>query len=328
MNWDDDSVRAGALRLLLTRRLTSTKAAASWLLQLEQLGLIGPTRRSGEYQLHAEKVDVLRCYLLQRWPQLPEVEAAFSANPQSISTAALRAQRRSSLILPAGISRLNRKTWAAWAGAHSKSGQRAPPEGVLLTTDEVLRLRPNAGLEMVGAGSRMELDACLALLGEVSIPERALTGEWQLAGVMPRLILTVENLGAFVDFPLVPSVLMLQAPGWNAGLATKFIARLPDNIPWLHFADLDPNGLRIGLSLRCAADGRRPAPWIPRAAGTLLSTHALPLPQPWPVQDLPASLLSGPILHELVTSQRWIEHESLVLLPEFARELYELASLA
>ncbi|MRX06508.1 hypothetical protein GJ697_01505 [Pseudoduganella sp. FT25W] len=328
MNWFNDPLRAAALRLLLTRRLKISKASAPWLLQLEQLGLIGPTRHVGEYQLYAEKVDALRAYLLERWPQLPEAEEAFLARPEAVTVAALRGLRRSPLVLPARVSLLNRKTWSAWAGAHSKSGLRAPPEGVLLTTDEVLRLRTNPGLEMVDEkGTRLALDGYMALLGEVPIPERALAGGWQLAGIMPRLILTVENIGAFVDFPMLPSVLILHAPGWNTLLATQFIGRLPDHIPWLHFADLDPNGLRIGLSLRCAANGKQAMPWIPRAASVLIETHALPLPQPWPMLDLPTQLLSEPVLHELIRTQRWMEHEPLVLLSDFAQELSERANI-
>jgi hypothetical protein len=322
MNWNSDALRAAALRLLLTRRLRGSKGTWPWLVQLEQLRLVGPTRRTGEYQLYTEKVEALRDYLLARWPQLPQAEAMFRACPETISATALRGQRRSSLVLPSSVSRLNRKTWSAWAGGHSKSGQRTPPPGLVLTTDEVLRLRPNAGLEIVAAaGRRVVLDDCVALLGELPIPERALVGDWQLAGVMPRLIMTVENIGAFADAPILPRVMILHAPGWNTGLATEFIGRLPAHIPWLHFADLDPNGMRIGMSIRCAANGREATPWIPQAAAVLMATHALPLSQPWPTQDWPPALLDDPVLRQLIATQQWMEHEPLVLVSEFLQEL-------
>jgi hypothetical protein len=326
MNWDNDELRATALRLLLTHTVRRTKSSLELLNGLEELGFIGPTCRLQEYKLHTGKEQAFRAYLLMRWPQLPAVEAAFACQPQAVSAVALREQRRALCTLPPHLTQLNRKTWSAWAGAHSKSGRRAPPEGVRLTTDGTLRLRPNAGLGLVtGEGKELALGDWGHALGEVSIPERALANVWHPVGTMPRMILTVENIGAFVDFPAPPWLLIAHAPGWNSSLATRFIAGLPPDLCWMHFADLDPNGIRIALSMRCPGTDRQPTLWIPRAARILLSSHALPLRQAWPVETLPAELRADPLLSELIATQRWLEHEPLVLLPELVDELRALA---
>lgn len=326
MNWDDDRLCAAALRLLLTGTLRTTKAAAGLLLELEQLGLIGPTRREGQFRLQAGAGNALRRYLQPRWPALTAAEATFAARPHLISAMALRAERRRLLALPPGITHLNRKTWSAWAGAHSKSRQRSPVQGVRLTTDRTLRMRPNLGLQLVTEEGRMlSLDDYHTVLGEISIPERAIDGAWYVAGTMPALVMTVENIGAFIDLPAPPWLLLLHAPGWDTALATGFIGRLPSDVHWMHFGDLDPEGLRVGLSMQCVSSGRRPAVWVPRAAATLLTTHALPLRAAWPVQNLPTALMADPILRDLVDTRRWLEHESMVLLAAFAEELNQLA---
>jgi hypothetical protein len=325
MNWENEALRAAALRLLLTHRVLRAKSSTVLLIELEELGFVGPTLRTQEYKLHIGKEDAFRDYLLMRWPQFPLAEAAFRCRPHAVSAIALREHRRALRALPPHVTQLNRKTWSAWAGAHSKSGRRTPPAGITLTADGTLRLRPSAGLGFVtGGGARLPLDEWGRALGEVSIPERALAGAWRLAGAMPRMVLTVENIGAFVDFQAPPWLLIAHAPGWDTRLATRFLGGLPPDLLWLHFADIDPNGLRIGLSLRRPGSDRRPRPWIPRAAQILLSTHALPLKQAWPVETLPAELRADPLLSELIATQRWLEHEPLVLLPELVEELQVL----
>ncbi|MCC2959473.1 hypothetical protein LK540_03410 [Massilia sp. IC2-278] len=325
MNWDSDELRAAALRLLLLGTIRSTRVAEPLLVEAEELGLVVPARRLNEFRLPPHCKEKFRRYLKVRWPELDDSESAFCSCPDTISATALRTMRRMSLDLPVGIERLNRKTWSAWAGAHSKSGYRTPPEGVLLTTDEALRLRANAGLEFSGeGGERFAANACQALFGETIVPERGLARSWRLCGELPKLILTVENIGAYVDFSMPSWLLLIHAPGRNTLLATRFIDRLPSNIPWLHFGDVDPAGLDIGLSIHGQEPGRRPTPWIPRAASVLLATHSLPLDLPWPTRRFPPDLLNNPMLKWLIDHQRWLEHEAAVLLPGFRDELDQL----
>lgn len=327
MNWNSDELRAAALRLLLLGTIRSTRIAEPLLVEAEELGLVVPGRRQNEFRLPPHCKEKFRRYLKVRWPQLDEAEYAFFGSPETISGTALRTMRRMPLVFPAGIARLNRKTWSAWAGAHSKSGYRTPPEGVLVTTDEALRLRANAGLEFSGeGGERLAADVCQALFGETIIPERGLAQSWRFGGELPKLILTVENIGAYVDLSVPTWLLLIHAPGRNTLLATRFIDRLPQDIPWFHFGDVDPAGLDIALSIRARDSGRRPTPWIPRAANALLDTHSLPLELPWPARRFPADLLINPVLRWLVDHQRWLEHEAVVLSPGFRDELDKLGA--
>lgn len=325
MNWDHDALRAAALRLLLTRTLHASRTYRALLSQLEELGMVGPTRRAAEFRLRDDREEAFRQYLLPRWPGFPDAEMQFTPHPEMVCAARLRAWRRAALSLSPSIKQMNRKTASAWYGAHSKSGRRTACDDVMLTSDQTLRLRPNAGLVLVTAsGQRLALAEWGAAMGEVSIPERALASPWQVGGNLPKVMITVENLGAFVDFKVPPWLLILHAPGWQTSLASRFIDRLPASIPWLHFADLDPNGLRIGLSIRCSLDGRKARPWIPRAAAILLPTHARRLARPWPTRNLPAEMLENSVLRQLVVTQKWLEQESLVLLSEFDEEVGKL----
>lgn len=329
MNWDCDELRAVALRLLMLGTIRSTKVAEPLLMEVEELGFVVPARHLNAFRLSPHCKEKFRRYLMVRWPQLNDAESVFLACPETISATALRTMRRMPLGLPVGIKRLNRKTWSAWAGAHSKSGHRTAPEGVQLTTDEALRLRANAGLEFSGeGGERFAANACQALFGETIIPERGLERNWRLGGNLPKLILTVENIGAYVDLPVPSWLLLIHAPGRNTLLATRFIDRLPSNIPWLHFGDVDPAGLDIGLSIRGQEPGRRPTPWIPHAANVLLATHSLPLDLPWPARRFPSDLLNNPVLKWLIDHQRWLEHEAAVLLPGFRDELDKLGEFS
>ena len=326
MNWESDALRAVVLRLLMLGQVRATRQAAPLFVELEELGLVVPTSRAAYYRRRPGKAAALREYVAQRWDGLAAAELAFSCHPWTISAAALRGARRARLTLPAGLQRLNRKTWSAWAGAHSKSGHVTAPHGMVLTADETVRVRPNRGLRMAMAEPCVELplDALQAFLGEVAIPERGFGHAWRLDGVMPELIVTVENRGAFVDFPSVDGLLVVHAPGRNTALATRFISALPANIPWVHFPDLDPAGLDIALSLHCGEPPRRPLTWIPRAAAGVLASHALPLDAPWQTDGWPRHLLDDPVLAWLIRKQCWLEQEGLVLLPRFLDELIQL----
>lgn len=326
MNWDSDDVRAAALRLLLLATIRETKIATSLLAELEELGIVAPSQRKGEFRLLAEHKNKFRRYLSARWSQLDEAERAFSGQPEIISALALRALRRAPLTLPAGVRQINRKTWSAWAGAHSKSRCATPAPGVILTSDDILRLRPNAGLQIIGEqGGALAVDSCTALFGELILPERGLSRSWHVAGKLPWLVLTVENISAYVDLPLPPWLLLVHAPGRNTVLAARFIDQLPASVPWAHFGDLDPAGLDIALSMRSPDKGRKPAPWVPQIAFELLETHSLPLDSPWPAWKLPQQLRDNPVLTWLVAHQRWLEQEAVVLLSGFAEEVASLA---
>ncbi len=328
MNWESDELRAAALRLLLGGNLRRTLSCADLVDQLDDAGLVLPTRRRDEYVLNPRRTDEYRRYLGARWPGYAEVALAFTGRAGELSVAALHALRRADLPAPTGRTLLNRKTWAAWASAHSKATEAPHPEGVTLTSDDVLRMRVNDGLVLRSAeGREQDLASLQALATEVVLPERSFGRHWTLTGQLPVLAVTVENQGAFVDAPLPAGMLLIHAPGWNSGLAGQVMARLPASVAWWHFGDLDPNGLRIGLSMRAAGQpDRQPVLWIPEVASQLLESHSLPRSTPWPLRDVPAHLLSHPTVAWLASRGRWLEQETMVLMPAFEQEFSDAVS--
>lgn len=322
MNWDNDALHSAALKLLLLVVVTRNRVTTSLLDELEELGYIAPGRGMNEFFLLVQYQEKFRQYLSPRWSEFAAAEAAFSARPEAISPEALRQLRRANLNLPIGITQVNRRTWSAWAGAHSKSRHCSPPEGITLTSDEALRLRANAGLQFVGQDDvLLAANACQQMFGEVIIPERGLARDWHVAGVLPKLILTVENIGAYIDLSIPEWMMLVHAPGRNTALATRFIDRLPVEIPWAHFGDLDPAGFDIALSIHGQNSSRKPVPWIPSLTRELLETHTLPLEMNWRVHLLPPDLIENPVLRWLILHNRWLEHEAAVLLPGFVDEL-------
>ena len=159
------------------------------------------------------------------------------------------------------------------------------------------------------------------LLWERVVPERALTGlrgiEWP-----GRQIVTVENKGAFVDYPLQPGELLLYVPGRNTALAKRVMPLLPAAIPWAHFGDLDQRGLEIAAEL-AQATGRPLALWLPRNLADYLPHYARPLSLPSagsqskiPWQSNAWERVSGSELTEalnyLALNKCWLEQEVLV----------------
>jgi len=162
------------------------------------------------------------------------------------------AERAEAIVLP---KRLHHKTLASCLGLHSKSKRYKGLEGALeaveQTTDQVLRFRPNRGLRLRCGGSEIDCGAVAEVLGEVSIPERAFADGLQVEGVVPKVIVTVENLGAYIDWPEPdPEHLIVFSPGKDTVLALRFLALLPSDFVYFHFGDLDPDGLRIAKYLQ------------------------------------------------------------------------------
>ncbi|MEX5664296.1 Wadjet anti-phage system protein JetD domain-containing protein [Pseudomonas neuropathica] len=324
MNWEDEYLQVAALKLLLEGELKSTAKSHELIVQLDEIGIIVPSRRQDFFRLVADRTRDFDTYLRNRWPDYQTCACHFRDNKQlSLGVASLRALRRSALGKPEDFYQLNRKTWSAWAGAHSKSREASPPKGLVLTTDGVLRVRANEGLIISSVhGDDFHLGAWQRSISETILPERAFERAWHLSGRDPQLILTVENLGAFVDIKKPDDCLMLYSPGWDDSLAVRFISRLPNTIPWLHFGDLDPNGLRIGNVL--FAGGRKPEVWLPRTADKLLASHRLRLVEPWSLSPMDYPILSNATLKALVQANCWLEQEAMVLLPGFHEELQGL----
>ncbi|MCH7373162.1 MULTISPECIES: Wadjet anti-phage system protein JetD domain-containing protein [Aeromonas] len=202
---------------------------------------------------------------------------------------------------------------------------RADELGVRVYGDEVLRLRCGSSLSLLWQdGRRYCADEGLQLLGELALPERALDRlrgiEWQ-----GRQIVTVENKGAFVDYPLQPQELLLYVPGRNTTLAKQLIPLLPAATPWAHFGDLDQRGLDIAAEL--ASTMTRPlALWLPENLMEYVHHYARDLTRPsegqqsrrgkipWRDRLVTAKandVLTTALAH-LVANKAWLEQEVLV----------------
>ncbi|MGL5525505.1 MAG: Wadjet anti-phage system protein JetD domain-containing protein [Aeromonas veronii] len=190
-----------------------------------------------------------------------------------------REQLRSlGLSLPA---RLNQACfYALWHGdsKHPRSASLAAPQlaDLTLTQDEVIRIRTLEPLSLVDQqGQQHDMTAMMALLGELVLPERTL-GTLAAIGWQGERVITVENKGAFVDYPLQPGQLLLFAPGRNTTLAKQLIPLLPAGVQWAHFGDLDQRGIDIAIEL--ARELNRPAMlWLPCELQPYLEHYACPV---------------------------------------------------
>ncbi|TNI91516.1 Wadjet anti-phage system protein JetD domain-containing protein [Aeromonas allosaccharophila] len=236
--------------------------------------------------------------------------------------------QRLGVSLPA---RLNQACFhALWHGdsKHPRSASLAAPKlaNLSLTQDEVIRIRTLEPLSLVDRqGQQHDMTVMMALLGELALPERALATLAAIGWQGDRVI-TVENKGAFVDYPLQPGQLLLFAPGRNTSLAKRLIPLLPASVQWAHFGDLDQRGIDIAVEL--ARELNRPAMlWLPCELKPYLEHYARPVRTfatdsgkvPWRVTK-PADQVDGhdtsagvPWLDELVTKGAWLEQEVLIL---------------
>jgi hypothetical protein len=74
-------------------------------------------------------------------------------------------------------------------------------------------------------------------------------GGTTFSGTTPKLILTVENLGPYLDINVPADCLVAHVPGWDTRTIRMVFELLP-TVPCVHFGDLDPNGVRIIRHLR------------------------------------------------------------------------------
>ena len=240
--------------------------------------------------------------------------------------------QRMGVSLPA---RLNQACfYALWHGdsKHPRSASLAAPQlaNLSLTQDEIIRIRTLEPLSLVDRqGQQHDMTAMMALLGELALPERALATlaaiDWQ-----GERVITVENKGAFVDYPLQSGQLLLFAPGRNTTLAKRLIPLLPAGVQWAHFGDLDQRGIDIAIEL--ARELQRPAMlWLPCELQPYLEHYARPVRTfatdsgkvPWRVTkqadqgDGHGTPAGVPWLDKLITDGTWLEQEVLILAPHW-----------
>lgn len=214
--------------------------------------------------------------------------------------------------------RINRRNWNAAAGLGPKNSAKASADCVL-TKDWVLRFKPNAGFIGIRHDQeRVDFYEMARQWTECAIAERAWVTLASIAGTPPKLIVTCENLGAYIDFPLNDEMLVIYSPGADTEAVAALLRKVP-TAPWLHFGDIDPEGIEIGK--RLAAETGRPLSFlIPSFAEEYLEDAARPVKTPW---SIPSDL---PIVAKLQDRNRRIFQEVFMLDDRLATDIAERCS--
>lgn len=313
MNWNTPANRLALLELLVRGTLKRRRSQATAWDALAELPWSRLTGRRDELALvETRRVDLVA--LIDRvWPNWAAGLAALTARgllPTPDGWTELEDAERAEG-LPVLPDQVNRHTAASLVAPHSKATlterRLAALGDVEPTYDGSVRLRPPKGLVARTSTGAVDLTAVAAVLGEVSLPERAMKAGLVIEGPI-RAVLLVENLGAFCDLPSMEGWLVAYVAGWDTATVQRLIRHL-DHVPAVHFGDLDPNGVRIYQHLR---DLRPDLRWfVPGFWDELVSTKGQP--GPWP-EDI--ELTNAPqLVQRLARQHLWLEQEPVVVDP-------------
>lgn len=317
--WQTQAERLALLELLVRGTLKKRRAQRGAWDVLAELPWVKRTGRRDEIGLVVERRGELVGLLERVWPAWGDALAALTARglpPTPEGWSALEDATRAAG-LPSLPERLNRRTAAALVAPHSKSTLTERRIAALgdaeATHDGSVRLRPPPGLVARSSKGGIDLTPVAEVLGEVSLPERALRDGLALEGPM-RAALLVENLGAFCDLPTLDGWLIAHVAGWDTATVARLLERLA-RVPVVHFGDLDPNGVRIFRHLRAMRPDLR---WfVPEFWGE--SVGARGLPGSWP-DDLDISD-TPPLIRLLAGKALWLEQEQIALDPRIRSAL-------
>ncbi|MCA9531919.1 MAG: hypothetical protein KC543_17470 [Myxococcales bacterium] len=321
MTWDRDDARLALLELLSRGRLKRRQAQAGAYDALAELPWTRATGRRDEIGVVEERRGELAALIDRVWPAWREVLAELVAAglPPTPDGFGRLLDRERAGGVPALPDRINRRTAAALTAPSSKAALTEARRGALGGTDPThdgsIRLRPPAGLSARTRAGAVDLSAVAAVLGEVSIPERAFLDGLRFEGAV-RAALLVENLGAWRDLPAPAGWLLAHVPGWDTATVGCLLDGLA-GVPVVHFGDVDPNGARILLHLRQRRPDIRwlvPAFWLELADTVGLQTR-------WP-PDLDLSFAPDAV-QRLAGRGLWLEQERVVLDPRMASALEE-----
>ena len=319
MIWESDNARLALLELLsrgkLKRRRTQSEAYDA----LAELPWTRATGRRDELSVARERRTELTGLIDRVWTAWRDVLAnlvAAGLPPTPDGYGRLLDMERAAAI-PELPDRINRRTAASLTASHSKASLTEARRGALGETDPThdgsIRLRPPAGLSARTANGVVDLSGIATVLGEVSIPERALLDGLAFDGTI-RAVLLVENLGAWRDLSPPPRWLLAHVPGWDTATVGHLLDRI-EGIPVVHFGDVDPNGVRIMLHIRRRVPNLRwflPEFWFELA-------DACGLRAMWP-QDLDLDFAPAQV-RALAARGLWLEQERIVLDPRMADAL-------
>ncbi len=319
MIWDSDNARLALLELLSRGTLKRRRAQAEAYGVLAELSWTRATGRRDEIGVVEERRSELAGLIDRVWPTWRDVladlvTAGLPPTPEGYGRLLDRLRAAGIHDLPRHI---NRRTAAALTAPHSKADLTDVRRDALGTTapthDGSIRLRPPAGLWARTKAGPVNLSATAAALGEVSIPERAFLDDLTFEGAI-RVVLLIENLGAWRDLPAPPGWLLAHVPGWDTATVSHLFDRLAD-IPVIHFGDIDPNGVRILLHLRRQAPHLK---WfLPDFWFELADTCGLRAQ--WP-SDLDLGFAPAGV-RDLAARGLWLEQERIVFDPRMADAL-------
>lgn len=271
---------------------------------------VEPTGRKGEWCVQsgaAAPLEERLCEIAPSWRAdfqfLRSIEQD-PYNPRAIE--ALPALKRQKTV----SSMINRRNWNAAAGLGPKHEPQIAPT-TRLTKDWALRFRPNKGLRGQFADSEVNLYEMASAMTECLIPERLWLRFGGFHGELPKLAVTCENLGAYIDLVIPDAAMAIYSPGSDIEAAAALIKHLP-NARWLHFGDIDPDGLQIAKNLAGAAE-RKMNFFVPSFADEYLPGR--PVETPW--RNVPDHHL----FHELRRTQKRIFQEVFMLDSRLASEI-------
>lgn len=146
---------------------------------------------------------------------------------------------------PSGLT--NRRNWNAATGISPKHKPKLASQS-RLTSDWIVRFYPGKGMKAVFSGEEVSLDTIRDLVTECIFPERMWHKFERFSGELPDVLITCENLGAYIDLPAPSYAMVIYAPGKDTTGASKLLRSLPD-VPWFHFGDIDPAGIEIAQQI-------------------------------------------------------------------------------
>lgn len=293
-------------RLLSDKEIIESKKSDVLLRRFYVAGWISVSRRNKGWRLSPEFRESVINRRQQLWPtredDLPLLKSAGLSMENSSALLHLPSLRRK-LSSVSGF--VNNHTWSTIFGSGpKKSAWRNPEKDVVLTQDTVSRIRPNKGLELHRDSAVLKLDDVAIIFTEVALAQRAILNGSVFGGTLPSAVITVENLGAFVDTPLPNNMMLVYSPGFDISAAEQVLRLLP-GVPWVHFGDIDPEGLQIWAALQKGV-GRECPLYVPTFAEEYLDMAQKP-DVPW--ADIP----SLPVFGLLKKSSRGIFQEVFLL---------------
>lgn len=278
--------------------------AAALLERFRMAQWVEPARRPGYWKVRPGAATGLRTRISELsacWEEdakLLRANALDPLNPRSHQAlAGLKAEHK-----PVG--QLHRKTWNSATAAGSKRTSQLPTTAQL-TDDWSVRGRVNCATKLITPIGPVDLLMLSQMFSEFSIAQRGWLSASGFSGVLPRHILTVENLSPLVDLALPADTMILFSQGAAVEGAVQLLRALP-SASWMHFGDLDWAGVQIAIRIAQLTD-RPPSLYVPTFAKDYLP-RKLPAKQAWS-----CSPFDAPILKMLSEKSDWLEQEIFIL---------------